>query len=163
MIGRKSLRYRYRETDVADYLASMQAEPKQVGSVFVINRRVVGLELFDAQRTCEKYFKKIASGMGSMPSPTTPACLLSTSEKEVVAFLDRVASSDEHRYASVGLGDDCRLSSKRLAGAALGFADDLVHLFAFDMGDMAKLKRSGRRDYGLRRSLPVLRSVPDEE
>lgn len=154
--------YRRREADVEDYLGKIKAADQQVGAVFAINGRVVGLELFDATSTCEKYLAKIASGYALDAIDHFTTIYGTASPASVEDFIGRVRAANERRFNSVGLGADIRLGSDSLAGAGLVAQDRVVHLCAFDLPDRGKADPRSH-DHRFRRTLPIRRLPSDLE
>jgi len=151
--------YRRREADVDDYLRLARLVPGQVGAVFAINGRVVGLELFDAESTFGKYAQKVTSGYALDAIDHYTRLFPAARPEDASAFVERVVGSRERRFDGVGLGTDIRLDAPQLAGAALAVSDRLVHLCAFDLNNGDRRETRGRRDHAFRRTTPVWRPV----
>jgi len=151
--------YRRREADVDDYLRLARLVPGQVGAVFAINGRVVGLELFDADSTFGKYAQKVTSGYALDAIDHYTRLFPAARPEDASAFVERVVGSREQRFDGVGLGTDIRLDAPQLAGAALAVSDRLVHLCAFDLNNGDRRETRGRRDHAFRRTTPVWRPV----
>lgn len=143
--------YRRREADVDAYLRQLATLPKQVGAVFAINGRIVGLELFDAAATCERYINNVASGFALDAIDHYTSIFPEAAVEGVSRFLDRVSAADEKRFASVGMGEDLRLHGSQFAAAGLAVSGRLVHLCAFDLGS------AERNDGALERERPLRR------
>jgi hypothetical protein len=124
--------FKQREADIRAYRGAGRTVEHQVGAVFAINGRIVGLELFDAEKTCAGYLEKIASGYAldaiDYYTPLHPVA----SREDAGRFLERVAREPEERFPSIGIGEDVRINGGRLTGAALVAQGRTVHLCAFD-------------------------------
>jgi hypothetical protein len=73
------------------------------------------------------------------------------SVESVQAMLRRTAGVTEKRFPGVGIGEDIRLDTPAIAGAALVVSERLVHLCAFDMETSERAqyrnRRAGRRRF----------------
>jgi hypothetical protein len=103
----------------------------QIGAVFAINGKVVGVELFDSAETFRKLASKLIrsyavdairqkKGEGDMPSRETAE-----------TFLRSLASMQAESFGAIGLGEDVRLAAEEMTGAGLIVDGRIVHLSAF--------------------------------
>lgn len=130
--------YAQQDRRLGEYRGAFRALPGQVGAVFAIGQRVVGLECFDAQATYRRLMAKLVSsyaldaarlnGRDAAAAPTLD---------EVAAFLRAVQQAAIDKYAAVGEGDDLRLEGHDVAGAALVEAQRVIHLAAFSKDRLA--------------------------
>jgi hypothetical protein len=121
-----------------EYVKSFTPMEGQVGAVFSIEGKVCGFELFDSPDTLKKLWPKLMrsygldaldwadSGHQKEEKPTPP-----TGQDEVEAFLQSVSTGKAKKYPAVGEGEDIRLNSPALTGAALAAHGRVVHLSAF--------------------------------
>ncbi len=133
--------------------------PGQVGALFAINDRVVGLDLFDAPATLAKVLAKLVrsyalDALDEGVRPGEPARF------DAEWLLERTRAAAVECFPAVGLGEDLRLSAPGLAGGALALDGRLVHLCAFalpgETGGTAgegtdtgtRLVRASRRGWG---------------
>ena len=131
---------------LSDYGKHFRPVEVQVGAVFLINGKVVGLDSFGRPETLAKVFRKLVesyaldavdwSGPGSEERP---------SGSEVRTFLEVARTSPVESHSSVGLGTDCRMESERLAGFALVHEEQLLHLSVFARGNGSSRERHGSR------------------
>jgi hypothetical protein len=104
----------------------------QIGAAFVLAGRFVGVELFDAESTCRKLLPKLvdsyamdaleqgdSGGRNALPN-SDPTLLLGD-----------LRSAPVETYKAIGKGEDVRIRSPRIHGAALTESGRLVHLTAF--------------------------------
>jgi hypothetical protein len=120
-----------------EYARSFAPEEGQLGAVFAIGGKVSGLELFDSPDTLGKLWPKLmrsygldaldregsAGEKGENPPPDAGTI-------DVEAFLQRVSRGEAKQYLAIGEGEDIRLSSFGLTGAALAARGRVVHLSA---------------------------------
>jgi hypothetical protein len=121
-----------------EYVDSFKTEEGQVGAVFLIGGKVGGFELFDSPDTLQKLWPKllrsygldaldraVAAGEGDENPPP------GVGTNKVEAFLQRLSGAESKPYPAVGEGEDIRLSSAGLTGAALAARGRVIHLSAF--------------------------------
>ena len=114
---------------IEDYLAAFKAEPGQVGLIYRIGGVLAGLDLFGSGRALARAFPKLVGGSALQA--------LAGYENDGRPFFDErgfliaalTASGD--RFPAVGLGDELRIDTATIGGAALQLDGGLVHLFAF--------------------------------
>jgi hypothetical protein len=121
-----------------EYVISFPPSEGQVGAVFTIEGKVCGFELFDSPDTLKKLWPKLLrsygldaldradSGHQMEEKPTPPA-----GHNDVESFLNTVSTGRTKKYPAVGEGEDIRLASRELTGAALAAHGRVVHLSAF--------------------------------
>jgi hypothetical protein len=128
--------YEARSTSIQDYAQAFKAEARQVGGVFAVDGKVVGLELFDAPATCAKLLEKTVTSYAvdaleqekEAPAPT---------EAAVQKFIERMKAAAVQQYPAIAEGEDLRLTGKGLAGGALVAEGRVVHLAAFEVAEVA--------------------------
>jgi hypothetical protein len=144
-----------RQADRRAYDVAGRCAPKQVGAVFAINGRCVGLELFDAPATCRHYLPKVASGYGLDALDNHTDLFPDANEEAASRFLARLAAAQPARFPAAGLGEDLRLTAPGLGGAGLAVGGRLIHACAFDLPAEARAQEgvaqpSIRRGRGLK-------------
>jgi hypothetical protein len=122
--------YEQARTALDDFQRRLEPVPHQVGAVFAIGGAIVGLELFDSAETWRKSMRKIVEsyGLDAIDRREVPAGRLRRDPRH---FLRSVCRTSVGAFPAVGLGDDLRLKSPRIAGAALAVEGRLVHLLAY--------------------------------
>ena len=116
----------------------------QVGAIFMLGDTVVSLDLFDAASTFRSYLPKLVrasaierllkdatektDGVASREPQTHPAALVRLGQR----FIERIVDAPATTHAAVGLGEDLRIETTEITGAALANAGRIVHLTAFD-------------------------------
>ena len=126
----------------------------QVGAVFMINGKVVGMDALGKPETLTKVFEKL------IQSYALDAVDWFNPEKEhkyhkskVTAFVKSALSAHLEPHPSVGLGTDIRMESKKITGFALALDNKVLHvsLFAKENGDGEKMRSSRIHRYSRRR------------
>jgi hypothetical protein len=114
--------------DVRDYRVAFQAVPRQVGAVFALDGRPVGLELFDASGTFGSTLGRLVESYAldaiERPNRTAPV----PDPARAVEFLARAAAARPEVAKAVGVGEDVRLEAPGLVGEALVVDGRVVHL-----------------------------------
>jgi hypothetical protein len=113
-----------------DYLGAFAPVPGQVGALFAINTRVVGLDLFDAPATLAKVLAKLVRSyaLDAIDEGERPG---EGARFDAERLLEQTKSAPVERFPAVGLGEDLRLSAPGLAGGALAVDGRIAHLCAF--------------------------------
>ena len=129
--------YEQQSGGLEEYVGSFAPAAGQVGAVFIINGRIVGLDLFDFPETFQKLLPKLLRSYGldaldRARSASAEAQPL-PSETEVDRFLKEVMAAEVAEFPAIGHGQDFRLTGSSLTGAALAADDRVVHLSAFAM------------------------------
>jgi hypothetical protein len=110
---------------------TLQALPNQLGAVFAIDGVIAGLELFDSPATWRKSMRKIVESYGLDALDRGAGASSAGRPADPAGFLASMAHAKAESFPAVGLGQDVRLQSPHLAGAALAVDDEIVHALAF--------------------------------
>jgi len=120
------------------YLEHFHLVESQVGAVFLINGKIVGMDCLGKTDTFEKIFKKLVESYAldavDWFDPKTEG---KASQTDVDSFLKVIAGAKTENHKSVGLGMDLRLDSPGCVGFALAYGE-ILHLSVF-----ARNSRSG--------------------
>jgi hypothetical protein len=119
-----------RRDDLDDYLKAIPTAQDQVGAVYAIGNKIIGLELFDTDATYRRLAGKLV-GSYALDAMEESESAAAPDAGTIKAFVDGVRSAASERFATVGLGESVRLSSQSLVGAALEVSASCVHLSAF--------------------------------
>jgi hypothetical protein len=147
--------YEKNRSSIDEYVKHFRLIDGQVGAVFMINGKVVGLDTFGKTESFSKIFKKLVQ------SYTLDAIDWFDSKKEhkalksdVSKFLKDSQKSPVEIHEGVGLGTDCRLDSDKVTGFALAMDEKILHLsvFARENGQMGKGGNSRMASFAQRRS-----------
>ena len=124
--------YEQQASRLSEYRHAFKTVPGQVGAVFAINRRVIGVESFDAQATYRRLMDKLVSSyaldaarIDGQPGQSAPSL------DDVRAFLKKVQEAAIAKYPAVGDGEDVRLEAPGVAGGALTDGERVIHVAAF--------------------------------
>jgi hypothetical protein len=130
---------------IKEYLEGFVLVDRQVGAVFLVNGKVVGMDAFGKAATFSRVFKNL------LESYAMDA--VDRFEKETVAGIGTKAASDVLAAASgakaesrpsVGLGMDLRLESDKLVGFSLEHENRVVHICLFPNAGNRKTEGSNR-------------------
>jgi hypothetical protein len=126
--GYESYGERLREFETA-----LQPVPDQRGAAFVLDGRVVGIELLATEAAFRAIYRKLlksyafdALEASDVTAPKVPT------KADVQAFIARVLGSSMSSAPSAGLGVDVRLAGEGCTGHALVHDEAVLHLAAFD-------------------------------
>ncbi len=117
---------------LGEYLKAFRLVDCQVGALFAMNGKVVGLECFGHQQTFGRFFQKLVQSYALdalewlEESKGTKVPTESTK-----GFLEGVRKSPGKSYPSLGLGESLRFQSNFVSGAALVHDGMVLHLSAF--------------------------------
>ena len=117
---------------LGEYLKAFRLVDCQVGAVFAINGRVVGLECFGHQQTFSKFFSKLVKSCA-----LDALDWLEESEKTQVSresvrhFLEGIRKAPRKSHPSLGLGENVRFEDNLVTGASLLYEGKVLHLSAF--------------------------------
>jgi hypothetical protein len=126
--------YEQRRSKLEGYAAAIKPASGQVGAVFAVDGRVIGLELFDSDRTFAKFMQKLVGSyaLDALESPGRARAKATFADAR--AFIERVKAAATASYPSTDLGEDVRFD-RAVAGGALVHDGRVVHLSALANGD----------------------------
>ena len=119
---------------INEYVKHFRLIDSQVGAIFMINGKVVGLDAFGKPGTFSIVFKKLLESYSldaiDWYDPDKEHKAL---KSEVTRFQESAlsATASAETRPSVGLGTDYRLESRKVTGFALALDDHLLHLSIF--------------------------------
>jgi hypothetical protein len=117
---------------LGEYLKAFRLVECQVGALFAINGKIVGLECFGYQKTLGSFFPKLVQSYALdaldwlSESKETQA-----SAESVRRFLEGLRKVPGKSYPSLGLGENVRFEDNSFSGATLVHEGRLLHLSAF--------------------------------
>jgi hypothetical protein len=120
-----------------DFVAAFPPIERQVGGVFLVNRRVVGLELFDAPSTWRKLSPKLVRSYALDAIDRRKPARGSVASTDGRMLIDALLSSKSAIFPAIGEGEDVRLTGLDMTGAALVARNRTIHLSAFSTGSVA--------------------------
>jgi hypothetical protein len=104
---------------------------RQVGALFLVAGRVVGFDLFDRPETLRKVLPKLVRSVAIEALDASDPTDGTGHTERARLFLSAVAAAPSHSSPALGIGEDVRISTPGLTGAALAADSGLVHLSAF--------------------------------
>lgn len=122
--------YVLRRAEIERLSSAFVPADSQVGAVFYIDGRPVGIEVADSPRAFGAIFGKLVrsyclNALGQKPPFEVPG------PEAARTFIEAVTGLDQMVSPSVGLGEDVRLDGPSACGAALIINDSVIHLSAF--------------------------------
>jgi hypothetical protein len=115
-----------------EYLRRFSLIGSQVGAVFMINGKVVGMDAFGKSESFSKAFKKLVQSYAMDAFDWfTQGDDPKSSKTDVANFTKGVLACQVENHDAVGLGIDCRLESDKLTGFALSLDGKVVHMSIF--------------------------------
>jgi hypothetical protein len=104
----------------------------QVGAVFALNGKVVGLERFGYQQTFSKFFPKLVQSYAlDALDWIQESGKNQVSSESVRRFLEGVQKAPGKSHPSLGLGENIRFENSSVSGASLVHEGRVLHLSAF--------------------------------
>jgi hypothetical protein len=138
--------YKKDQTNIQDYLQNFAMVDSQIGAIFLINGKVVGMDCFGKIETFQKAFKKIVESYAlDAIDWFDPKLKPETSKAKVKNFVKTANEANVKTHPSVGLGTDCRLDSDICAGFALAHEDQVLHLSVFARESEGKKSKPSSR------------------
>jgi hypothetical protein len=123
--------YEARAASVDAFIRAVQAQPGQLGAVFAIDGRPVGVEVFDAPATLAKQLRKTLASYALDALEGTATTDAADVETAVAGFLGQLKAAAATEYPAIGEGTDVRLAGEGLAAGALVAEGRVVHLAGF--------------------------------
>jgi len=123
--------FEHRRPKIRHYCEALHTIDSQVGAVFAIDGKIVGLELFDHTDTFRKVLPKIAESYALDAVEFEKAQQEALSKAVVREFLERSTLARAEQYRAIGEGHDVRLLGEKISGGALVVGDQVLHLAAF--------------------------------
>ena len=122
--------YLQHRSSIEEYVQTLPSIKDQVGAVFALNGRMVGLDLFDHPQTLSRLLAKLvrSHAMEALREPTVGRA--ATSQQTAQTFIDSVSQATTARYAAIGEGEDLRLETQDIVGGGLEARGRLIHLCA---------------------------------
>ena len=121
---------------VADRLDSydhaFHPQPFQVGAVFAIADRIVGVECFDSDQTFAGFFSKLIESYAMDALEQDSVESVAPQLEAAQQFLRRIQDAPRQSYPALGEGEDVRFMTDTMSGGALIADGRMVHLAAFD-------------------------------
>jgi len=123
--------YDTHRTGLDEYLGAFSPRAAQLGALFTLNGRVLGLDLFDSPRTLSSLLSKLVESSALDAIDAGGEGAADGGREEAVSFIAAVAKAEVERFDAIGLGEDLRVRAPHVAGGALLAEGRVVHLCAF--------------------------------
>lgn len=122
--------YEARREDINTYQAAFPCQDGQCGMAVLIKGRVAGVEMVSRSAAYSQLHEKLLNSYAmdipqSRPGQSPPVIA------KLNKILERMMDSEEQRFPSVGIGEDCRYKAHGLLGSSLQVEEWLVHLAFF--------------------------------
>ena len=137
--------YAATETSIDAYVHTLTHVPSQVGSIFIINGEVAGLEIYASAKTHKRLLPRLVRSYaldaidadrqrenGEDALSKSDAAQLGTTAE---AFVKRLENSWIKQFDGLCLGQNTRFKDSRITGGALIHRDRILHLCAFSTQD----------------------------
>ena len=136
---------RHEET-LDDYARDISPVPGQVGALFAVGERHVGLDVFDRPETLGAFLPKLVRSYAVDALGRGGDAIKPVPRSAARDFLDRlrVGSYDDH--PAVGLGRDVGIVADGAIGGALNVDDVVVHLTGFSDPDSRPSGQAARQE-----------------
>tara|TARA_B100001964_G_scaffold232158_1_gene287628 strand:- start:365 stop:1297 length:933 start_codon:yes stop_codon:yes gene_type:complete len=110
----------------------VQFMPKrdQIGGVFCVDGKVIGMELFDSPSTYKNIYNKMIRSyfIETLVNRSKKSKPQTEVKENFERFMNEILSSKMDTYQSLGKGTDIRITNKKIAGGALVIEEKLIHL-----------------------------------
>jgi len=146
--------YERYEDPLSEFLKNFQLIDWQVGAVFTVDGRVIGMECFGCHDTFRRFFEKLVKSyaLDALDSRDTSG-KKSVPPDHARRFIASAAKSKGENHPSLGLGKKVTFESRTASGSALVEGDRVLHLSAFRKEKTNNKSRVGFRRSSHRRSL----------
>jgi hypothetical protein len=121
---------------IEEYIKDFHLIDSQVGAIFIINGKVVGMDGFGRPDTFSKVFKKLLESYAlDAIDWYDPDKEQKAYKSEVTKFKKAADAAGSEGQPGVGLGTDFRIESRRVTGFALVLNDQILHMSIFARAD----------------------------
>jgi hypothetical protein len=127
---------------------------QQVGAVFAIDGKVIGLECFRCHDTFRRFFDKLVNSYAMDALETQTALKPPPSAQPGIArsFLQSVKRAQGERHPVVSMGATIGIKSRMITGTALADGETMLHLSVFRKDRASNGNRVGFQRFSARRS-----------
>jgi hypothetical protein len=128
-----------------EYTQAFRIVDGQLGAIFALNGRVMGIDLFDHSVTLSAVMSKLVRSYALDAIDSLPMRSPSSSVNAARAFLRFLTKANLIEVPAVGVGTDVRIESRAVSGGALLALAGVVHLFGFRRPTAGNLAGGFRR------------------
>ncbi|MBW2615736.1 MAG: hypothetical protein JRD02_06145 [Deltaproteobacteria bacterium] len=123
-------------TSINEYVKHFKLIDSQVGAIFMINGKVVGMDSVGKPGTFSKVFKKLAQSYAlDAIDWFDPKKEQKALKSEVTKFIKASQAAQVESHPPVGQGTDLRMESRKITGFALALDNRVLHLSVFSRSD----------------------------
>jgi ARG and Rhodanese-Phosphatase-superfamily-associated Protein domain len=124
--------FEQRRTSIDGHVTRLKPLQGQVGAIFSVDGKIVGMDLFDNPATCAKLLPKLVRSyaLGAI-SGTVNEDSDTSAPRDASTLLQALGLAEAKRFPAVGLGEDWRMQGEHIQAAALVYNGAAVHLCAF--------------------------------
>lgn len=124
--------FEQQRTSIDEHVTRLKPLLGQVGAIFAIDGRAIGMDLFDDTATCARLLPKLVRSYALVAICESGDEEGNTSSlRDASALLRMLDLAEAKRFPAVGLGEDWRMRSDHVQAAALVHNGAAVHLCAF--------------------------------
>ena len=121
---------------IEEYAGHFGLIDSQVGAIFMINGKVVGMDGFGKADSFSKIFRKLVESYAlDAVDWYDPDKKVKALKSEVTGFVKDSRAARVERHPAVGQGVELRMESKKITGFALSLDDRILHLCIFARGN----------------------------
>jgi hypothetical protein len=130
---------------IKEYLEGFALVDHQVGAVFLVNGKVVGMDAFGSSATFSRVFKNLLESYAlDAVDRFKKEADVGAGKKAASDVLAGASAAKAESRPSIGLGIDLRLESEKLVGFALEHESRVVHICLFPNTGSRKTEGSNR-------------------
>ncbi|MBW1706510.1 MAG: hypothetical protein JRJ86_15305 [Deltaproteobacteria bacterium] len=119
-------------TSINEYVKHFKLIDSQVGAIFMINGKVVGMDSVGKTETFSKVFRKLVQSYAlDAIDWFDPEREHKTLKSEVTRFIKTARAARVQSHPPVGQGIDLRMESSKITGFALSLDNRILHLCVF--------------------------------
>jgi hypothetical protein len=142
---------------LSNYTKIFHLMEQQVGAMFAIDGKVIGLECFRCHDTFSRFFDKLVNSyaMDALETDTSLKPPPSVQPGMAASFLQSVKRAQGERHPVVSMGATIGIQSRTIAGTALADGETMLHLSVFRKDRASSGHRVGFQRFSARRSTHV--------
>ena len=122
------------ESHLDNFVYNLESKENQIGSLFFINGKIKGMEVFNSPSLFNHYNAKIIKSYAIDALEKIQLRKSDNIQSKSEFFLENLKESEFTAYKALGMGTDLRLNSPSYNSAGLSAGNKLIHLIAFPEG-----------------------------
>lgn len=140
-----------KQDDLDAFLEHLPLVTNQNGLIVLVNGKVVGLDMVSRAQAFQMLHPKLIRSYVMDALTEKPTMAKETPGEKTDEFLKKIMQCSEHKFDSVGYGQDYRYEGKKIVGSALVHENTVIHMAFFQITETEKAGRmssvSRRRAY----------------